>query len=255
MEEQVLVARGENAPDAAAAAVGPDDGARDAVEASELLTQAAGSQSEDGNTAASGADGEVGKRHDAESSQAAIDRAFGERLRRERRKWEQQHMNELNFARRMARLHPGRGYDEILRASAGGESREIPNSPPEAAAGAAHSLAARIVRETEEVQAQFPDFDPREFIRSNPEGIAKMRSGYSLRDAYVLTRLPQILADSRQQGETLAARRIRARNARVPEATRGGAGAVGGVNVAALSDEEFARIESIVASGRKVRLT
>ncbi|NLG37520.1 MAG: hypothetical protein GX549_05845, partial [Clostridiales bacterium] len=214
MEEQVLVAGGEKTPDAAAAAVGPDDGAQDAVEASELLTQAAGSRNEDGNAAASGGE-EAGKRHDADGSQAAIDRALGERLRRERRKWEQQHMDELGFARSMARLHPGRGYDDILRASAGGESRAIPNSPPEAAAGAANSLAALIVRETEEVQAQHPEFDPREFIQDNPEGVAKMRSGYSLRDAYVLTRLPQILADSRQQGETLAASRIRARNARV----------------------------------------
>lgn len=255
MEEQVLVAGGEKTPDAAAGAVGPDDGAQDAVEASELLTDAAGSQSENGKAAVTAADGEAGKRRDADGGQAAIDRALGERLRRERRKWEQQHMDELGFARSMARLHPGRGYDDILRASAGGESRAIPDSPPEAAAGAANSLAARIVRETEEVQAQHPEFDPREFIQDNPEGVAKMRSGYSLRDAYVLTRLPQILADSRQQGETLAARRIRARNARVPEATRGGAGAMGGVNVAALTDEEFAKIESIVASGRKVRLT
>lgn len=249
----------------------PDDGADDTVSAGELLENRSQKTVETGGDDAAGNEDPADRplspddtsksRPGVPSGQAAIDRAIGERLRRERRKWEQRHGEELAFAREMARLYPNSGYEDILRLHAG----ETAFCPPdrdktaepaaETADPAIRELAARIARESGEVREQFPEFDARRFITDNPEGVARMRAGYSLRDAYVLTQLDRIVADSRRQGEAMAAQRIRARNARIPETTRGGAAAMGRVDVAALTDEEFARIESMVASGRKVRLS
>lgn len=257
---------GAQAPDAGETSpeTRPDDGAGDIVSAGVLLGNRSRKTVETGGDDAAGdadpqdppllPDDTPEARSDAPAGQAAIDRAIGERLRRERRKWEQRHGGELAFAREMARLYPNSGYEDILRLHAGGAASG-PAEPAEPADSETRELAARIARESGDVLARFPEFDVRRFIEDHPEGVARMRAGYSLRDAYVLTQLDRIVADSRRQGEALAAQRIRARNARIPETTRGGAGAMGRVDVAALTDEEFARIENMVASGRKVRLS
>lgn len=269
MNEQQTVApevsrdiSGENA--GGAPVFGSDDGTGGSIPAAAILGHDPQTTVADGGDDAAGdpdsgysrppSDDSPG-RENAPAGQAAIDRAFGQRLNRERRKWEREHGQALDFARRMARLYPGSGYADILRQVSPPEAPEPENAQAAPGEGRLKELARRIAREGGAVREQFPEFDEREFITGDPQGLEKLEAGYSLRDAYVLTRLNDLLEESRKQGESMAAQRIRARNARIPEATRGSAGSMGKVNVAALTDEEFARIERMVSSGQKVRLT
>lgn len=260
----------------------PDDGADDTVSVTEIFGSPSQTTVENGGDDAAGrgdpensrtAQADTAARSGEFPSQAAINRAIGERLSRERRKWEEQHKGELELARRLSHIHRGSKSEDILRMNAemkadtmgltpeqfayfnqNGASQSAPEQARIAASSDNRALAARIVEESESVREQFPGFDPREFVRSNPEGVARLRAGYSLRDAYMLSNMNTLMADSRRQGETLAAQRIRSRNTRIPEATRGSSGAMGRLDVKHLTDEEFARIENMVSSGRKVRL-
>jgi len=211
-------------------------------------------------------------------SQSEIDAAFGRRLAREQRKWADEHQESIDFSESMRKLYGNKTLAEILteakasRAEALSMSPEaldmiVPSTParsrapqeegqqqtPVSASGGQdnRSLARRIIEESTAVQARYPGFDPREFIK-NPDAVAKLRQGYSLMDAFVITNLDQISASQKEAGGKEALESVRQRNARVPEPSRGSGGAVGKIDPKDLSDDDILFLRERARKGDKI---
>ncbi len=207
-------------------------------------------------------------------TQADFDRALAARLARERGKWEAERRAEVEFARKMARLHKGAKYDDILKqvlaskAEEWGVSAEVldlmvgdaqheaqpqPAAQYEPAPRDDYSaLAARVIQEETDVKEQYPEFDAREFL-SVPENVQRLMQGYSLMDAYVLANLNVIVERERDAGRRQAISDIKSRNSHVPDPSRGSAGTVGKIRVEDLTDAQIAELQRKAKAGQKIR--
>ena len=273
----------------------PDDEVDDAIPVSEVLGKPSEKKGDnEGGDAATGkgkpdakettkADKPEDKKkpEPPKPDQAAIDRAIGERLNRERQKWEQQHKADIALAKALRRIHAGSKDDEIIQEATERKAETLGWTPeqmryaignpateiaPAAAApeGAeqpdeTRALVNRIIEETPELKEEFPDFDPAAFIRDMPMAVEDMRTrGLSLVQAYKLHNMDAIIErakrEAQAEGERVAAERIRNRNARVPDTTKGASSGATALDITNMSDEEFDRIEQMVKSGRRVRL-
>ena len=215
----------------------------------------------------------------AYKDQAAIDHAIGARLEAERRKLEP----DLSLARSIKRLHPGISNAEILRRIEEKRAEDLGYTPEqmafiqnrdntetgkapepeqipagEADAAEYQKMAQQILSEAPALKAVYPGFDPVAFIQKDPNAVLLMKKGLTLKQAYELSNMDAILAAERAaakaQGEQATVDSIRNRNERVPAPGKGKSGVLGKLDIANMSDADFAKLEEQVRAGRYVKV-
>jgi len=216
--------------------------------------------------------------HPYYKSQEEVDRAFSMRLAAERKKNDP----DLSLAREVKGHFNGMKPEDISKWIAERRAEDLgftpdqygavyrppqPEPEPEPAltpgpspAGSEEvkAIVSRINDEAPALKAKYPDFDTIAFMKNNMEALTLLRGGTSLERVYMLQNVDKIVAAreaaAKAAGERETAERVKARNDRIPTPTKGTAGVDKGLDVAHMSDEEFARIEESVRRGNYVKL-
>lgn len=107
-----------------------------------------------------------------------------------------------------------------------------------------------LSRAWDDEAARLPGFD-KKAAGQNPDFVSRLKKGYSVRDAYLLSNLPSLVEGAQKRALRAQAERIRARSSRPSENGMGTAAAgIGRPDVGRMSNKEFDKLLKEVENGK-----